>query len=735
MTTDAVGTEPPSSSAIDQDGAIFLPGWLRRLAAMGWRLLAVTGVIAVGIAIALALSTDTQAILVAAIVAATVAPLVGRLRGRGWSRSRAAGVGSLVALVAVLAVVLLVVLAFLPYAVQLTQTARDSVSAVIQRLTELGVPASILDPLRNFVTGFDSWLTNAVSELVGPVASVVTVLILGGFLTFYVLEDGDKAWDQLTDDLDDGTARTFTARLVTAITEVGGYLRSMAVMAAINSVAQFAYLTLLGVPLAGPLSVVVFLGGFIPYVGALFTTLVVVTVTLAAKGTGPAAVLLVLIVATTVISNTIVDRYVYRPGARVHPAVVLVVVPAGAALFGLAGLFFAVPIAATLIIVLPAIIEALDSEPGQATAEGPTRRPLVPRWLDRAGQFSWRALIILALLWVAAQAIVLPFLSAPVVIALVVACAMWPSTAFLRARGITPTLAALAISILAAAIVSIILAVTLVSVVNQLPALLGDAAAAADRLGLGDGLGKLVDTYGGGVMSGTTTLVANLGSVFAALVSAALLTFFFLRDGPDWWSRVLGRIDPRRRQVLGDTGATAARILNGSTVGTGIVSLVGGTAWAILLTILGLPLAVPIGVLTFFGGFIPYIGGFIATALAFLIAIAAGDTTDVIVMAVFTPIYNIAIGNFVAPLVYGKTVSLHPAVILLAAPAGAAIGGLIGMFLIVPVIAIVGATWRPIVHLFDPDDGTQPAPAAATPEAIPAPAAAPASRPAPASGS
>jgi hypothetical protein len=73
-------------------------------------------------------------------------------------------------------------------------------------------------------------------------------------------------------------------------------------------------------------------------------------------------------------------------------------------------------------------------------------------------------------------------------------------------------------------------------------------------------------------------------------------------------------------------------------------------------------------------------------------------------------------------------------VILLAAPAGAAIGGLIGMFLIVPVIAIVGATWRPIVHLFDPDDGTQTASAPSSADARPAAVPAPASRPAPASG-
>jgi predicted PurR-regulated permease PerM len=139
-------------------------------------------------------------------------------------------------------------------------------------------------------------------------------------------------------------------------------------------------------------------------------------------------------------------------------------------------------------------------------------------------------------------------------------------------------------------------------------------------------------------------------------------------------------------------------------------------------------------VLTFFGGFIPYIGGFIATGVAFLVAIAVGDTTDVIVMAIVTPIYNIAIGNYVAPLVYGKTVSLHPAVVLMAAPIGAAIGGLVGMFLIVPVIAIIGATWRPVVHLFDPDDGTQPASPAPRESRRQAAAPSTASHPAPVSG-
>ena len=69
------------------------------------------------------------------------------------------------------------------------------------------------------------------------------------------------------------------------------------------------------------------------------------------------------------------------------------------------------------------------------------------------------------------------------------------------------------------------------------------------------------------------------------------------------------------------------------------------------MVILGLPLAVPIGVLTFFGGFIPYIGTFITTALGFLVAVAFGSTQDIMIMFVYTIVFNLIQGNYVAPIV------------------------------------------------------------------------------------
>ena len=93
--------------------------------------------------------------------------------------------------------------------------------------------------------------------------------------------------------------------------------------------------------------------------------------------------------------------------------------------------------------------------------------------------------------------------------------------------------------------------------------------------------------------------------------------------------------------------------------------------------------------------------GFVSTGLAFLIAVAYGDATTVLIMGIYTIVFNIVQGNIVTPLVYRRAVHLHPAVILLAIPAGGALGGIAGMFLAVPVLAIIETARRPIMRVLD----------------------------------
>jgi predicted PurR-regulated permease PerM len=84
-------------------------------------------------------------------------------------------------------------------------------------------------------------------------------------------------------------------------------------------------------------------------------------------------------------------------------------------------------------------------------------------------------------------------------------------------------------------------------------------------------------------------------------------------------------------------------------------------------------------------------------------------------MGIFTIVFNIVQGNFVAPIVYSRVVSLHPAVVLAAIPAGAAVAGVIGMFLVVPFLGVVAATWRTVLRVLD----TKPVDALGPPEPEP----------------
>ena len=191
--------------------------------------------------------------------------------------------------------------------------------------------------------------------------------------------------------------------------------------------------------------------------------------------------------------------------------------------------------------------------------------------------------------------------------------------------------------------------------------------------------------------SSSSTVAALVGDVVGlafALLLALLMTFFLLRDGPAWWEALLVRLDAGPSRAGRPAPASAAANLVASyMLGTAAISGFGAVTTGLILVLLGMPLAFPIAVIGFFAGFIPYIGSFISTGLATLVTVAFGTTTDVVVMLIFTVVFNIVQGNILTPLVYGKSLSLHPAIVLMAIPVGNEIAGILGMFLVVPVAA------------------------------------------------
>jgi len=206
-----------------------------------------------------------------------------------------------------------------------------------------------------------------------------------------------------------------------------------------------------------------------------------------------------------------------------------------------------------------------------------------------------------------------------------------------------------------------------------------------------------------GVIKVTTTLAPIAASLVVVLLLATLLCVYFLRDGAPFWDHLVARLPAHRAADVDQAGSRAVGVLGGYMGGTAAISAFGALTQLAIMAILGIPLALPLAVLSFFGGFIPYIGSFVTTGIALLVTVALGSPFAVAVMALFTIVFNIVQGNFVAPLVYGRAVNLHPAVVLIAIPAGNEVAGILGMFLAVPFIGVVAATWRSVLHAFDPE--------------------------------
>ncbi len=692
-------TRAPGSSAA------LVPDWLVNLAALGWRVLAIAGLVVVLWLVATLLWTVTASIAVAIVISAVFAPFVLRLRGRGRSRNAAAGIVWVAAIVTVTVILLVLAFAFLPYAVDMAAEINAGLANLQARLAELQVPAWVGTVVRDAFEFVRSTAGHAAGGIVASAAGVVTVLILATFLIFFFLRDGDRAWVWMFQAVGDQKRDRITAAGHVALSRVGGYLRGTTVLAGLVAVTDFAFLWLLGVPLALPLSVLAFLSGYIPYFGGFVATAIILVVTLGSLGAGPALVLLVLIGVRNVILAYLVRPAVYGRTVAIHPALVLVALPAGFELAGIVGLFAAVPVTAVFLAVATATRRDRGTRPSPGASRPRARlaRPGGAVELAGAGRDRPRRGRRRGCHGHAAGVDPRPHRDDPCRHARTAGPGTRPPRPYPRpvsrhrGRWRLPG-------------------------DHRRARARHDIARAAGRRNRrpDDGRRRLREcrprrTAGPwrrrsgrrcepGSSRHLSPSPTNVATLAAITVLSALLAFYFLRDGGRLWGRVIARVRPDAAAAVGAAGTRAFDVLGGYMIGTAAISFVGAASQFVIMVVLGLPLALPVFVLSFFLCFIPYIGGFISTGVAFLITIAAGSTADVVIMAIWTIVFNLVQGNIVSPLVYGRTVHIHPAIVLVAIPAGSAVAGILGMFIVVPVIGVVAATWRTVLAVMGERD-------------------------------
>lgn len=310
----------------------------------------------------------------------------------------------------------------------------------------------------------------------------------------------------------------------------------------------------------------------------------------------------------------------------------------------------------------------------------------------------------------------------PIVLGLLVATVLWPPVKFLRKHGWPPALAAAVVLLtFLAAFVGIIAAIA-PSVADQVVEL-GDQASGGledvqqwlqgpplniDEEQIGDAVDSVIDNIQGNAQNIASYAVSGASAVGTGVINmvlALLLCFFFLKDGTRWVPWLAAQTGPRAGRHVAALSQKTWSTLSEFIRQQALVGFIDAFFIGIGLWILGVPLVLPLAVLTFFGAFIPIIGAFVAGAFAVLIALVdQGFTTALIVLGIVLLVQQIE-GNVLQPVIQGRGFNLHAGVVILAVTAGGSLAGITGAFLGVPVAALIAVVYR---YARDELDGRDP---------------------------
>lgn len=332
----------------------------------------------------------------------------------------------------------------------------------------------------------------------------------------------------------------------------------------------------------------------------------------------------------------------------------------------------------------------------------------VPRGLRVAAAYAWRLLVIGALLWVIISLLArLEFVVIALFFGLIITALVGPLVRLfdrVMPRGLAVALG-LVVSILAVGAVFTFIGAQLIeqlpnigeefrSGLDQIDRWLqeGPLGWDADRIqGYVDDLRAWINSNQAGFAEGIIGSAATVAEILTGLFLAIFSAIFFLAGGDKIWSWLLSLVPKRQRPRVDGAGHVAWNTLSGYTRGIVIVAASNALLVAIGLSLLRVPLSVPLSLLVFFGSFIPIIGAPIAMVIAAVVALAAKGPLVALGVIVMIALIGQFEGHVLQPLVMAKAVSIHPLAVALSVAAGTVLAGIIGALIAVPVVSVVYA--------------------------------------------
>lgn len=305
---------------------------------------------AVILAIVVRLQLIVVPVLFAVILSAAVSPLVAILQLRGLGAGLSAAIAMLAGLSVVAAITWVAVRGIAGEWSALMSQANDGVGELRQFLAQGPIPISE-DQLNEAQQGVTEALTGDTAReyllsSVYTTAEVLTASVLSLIVMFFLLKDGPQIWKFLTSPLPAGQDSRLKRIGERSVSVLGSYMRGTVLINFIEALAVGAALAVLGVPLAIPLAVVVFLLAFIPLVGVVLAGGLCVLVALVAQGPAAAVIIVGVIFLVNQLEGHLLNPLILGRAVSLHPLVVLVAISAGTILAGIIGALLAVPAAA-----------------------------------------------------------------------------------------------------------------------------------------------------------------------------------------------------------------------------------------------------------------------------------------------------------------------------------------------------------------------------------------------------
>ena len=330
----------------------------------------------------------------------------------------------------------------------------------------------------------------------------------------------------------------------------------------------------------------------------------------------------------------------------------------------------------------------------------------MPLPLAQAAAWSWRILLVAGAATLLGYLVLkIAVVAVPVLLALFVAAVLEPLAARLRAAGWRPALAAGAVFAGALAVVVAGVAWISTSVAGELEDVGTRAREGLDEVRVflheefnvsdeqltrvQDQLTNTARTEGGTGVAGRVIGGARLAvEAVAGLILTLFTLFFVLKDGHLMATWIRERTPARFRDDVTMVAVESQVVMRQYLKATALTGLIDAVLIGIGLVVLGVPLVVPLALLTFFGGFFPIVGAFLAGLVAALVTLVTNGPGDALIVVGITLAVQQIEGNLLQPFILGPAVRVHELVTVLAVAAGIAIGGILGAFLAVPIVAI-----------------------------------------------